>query len=395
MSNDKAIAAVTRTLQRQLQDKLSHISGAKVTTKPPDRARPDGAAFPQLNVFLYRTSISAAWRNQTPPGIPAGEDRQPALPLVLSYLLTAYGEDDEEFKSHEILGLAMSVLNDQPLLARSDIAVALAGSELENQVERVRITPHPIPMDEISRLWATFQTGYRISVSYDVSVVLIDSSLPRRSPTPVLARNEGDAGPFATTSFPPEVRRVIPPNGMPIALPGGVVRLQGRHLDGVSTVEVTGAHLKAPRDLPVTQAGPGEVAITIPTTGNLISAGTVLLTPIAADNETRGNTVALRLGPTLVIKNPPLEFTLARGSATVTVGCKPPVAKGQSVQLIVGDRIVPTESPSSATSELTFKLTGFTAGRYLLRLRIDDQDSIPIDGDDPLAFDDNQHLVLR
>ena len=52
-------------------------------------------------------------------------------------------------------------------------------------------------MDEISRLWATFSTGYRISASYDAAVVLIDNNQPVRAPLPVLARSAGDLGPLA------------------------------------------------------------------------------------------------------------------------------------------------------------------------------------------------------
>ena len=91
---------------------------------------------------------------------------------MLSYLITAYGENDDEILSHRLLGIAMGVLNDRPLLSRARhpaVAAAAPGSDLENQVERVRITPDPRPQDEISRMWTTFGTGYRLSVSYDAA----------------------------------------------------------------------------------------------------------------------------------------------------------------------------------------------------------------------------------
>jgi hypothetical protein len=394
MSNDKAIAAVTKTLQSHLFKQLSAdptLAGATVTTKPPDKARPDTGAGRQLNLFLYRTSINAAWRNQSPPG---ASDGQPALPLVLSYLLTAYGDNDDEVESHQILGLAMSALNDEPLLSPAEIATAFPGSDLENQGERVRITPHPIPMDEISRLWATFQTGYRISVSYDVSVVLIDNSLPAPVAAPVLARGTGDTGPTAGSAFPPFVTQVLPPDGLPAARPGDSVRLVGNNLAGVSSVQVTGARITTPQTLPASDITDTGVTVTIPGTGTLLPAGTVLLTPIATGIEAPGNTVALALAPTLVIKKPPLKAKLTNGAATVAVGCSPPVAPGQPVALIVGDRIVAAPTPTAAASTLSFALSGFTAGTYMLRLRVDEQDSIPIDVNNPLAFDPNQALVL-
>jgi hypothetical protein len=394
MSNAKAIAAVTKTLQSRLFKQLStdpDLAGATVTTKPPDKARLDAGGGRQLNLFLYRTSIDAAWRNQAPAGT---GDGLPALPLVLSYLLTAYGDNDDEVESHQILGLAMSAFNDQPLLSRAEISTALPGSELENQVERVRITPHPIPMDEISRLWATFQTGYRISVSYDVAVVLIDNSLPAAAAAPVLARSPGDIGPTATTAFPPLIAKVVLPNGLPAARPGDAVHLIGTNLAGVTSVQVSGTRLAAAQTVPVSDVGPTSLTVTVPGGGALLPAGTVLLTPLADAIEAPGNTVALGLAPTLVIAAPPLRIALADGAATVDVGCRPEVLPGQTVALIVGDRIVAEPAPAAATSTLSFSLTGFTAGRYLLRLRIDGQDSIPIDGGDPLQYDQTQYLVL-
>ena len=395
MSNDKAIAAVTKTLQSHLFKQLSTdpaLAGATVTTKPPDKARPAAGGGRQLNLFLYHTSIDAAWRNQAPAS--AAVDAQPALPLVLSYLLTAYGDNDDEVESHHILGLAMSVFNDQPLLSRAAISAAFPGSNLENQVERVRIIPHPIPMDEISRLWATFQTGYRISVSYDVSVVLIDNTQPSPAPPPVLARGSGDTGPTATTALPPFIAEVVPPNGLPAARPGDTVRLIGTNLGGIGAVQVSAPALAAAQTLALADVTDTAATVTIPATGNQLPAGTVLLTPVVAPPEAPGNTVALRLAPTLVIKKPPLQVALAAGAATVGVTCKPPVLPGQTTALIVGDRIVGGPTPTKATTTLSFALAGFTAGTYLLRLRVDDQDSIPIDVTNPLSYDQNQFLVL-
>ncbi len=49
-------------------------------------------------------------------------------------------------------------------------------SDLHEQIERVRITHDPLSVDDLSKLWNTFQTQYRISTAYRVSVVLIDTA---------------------------------------------------------------------------------------------------------------------------------------------------------------------------------------------------------------------------
>ena len=338
MSNDRAIAAVTSTIRNMLFQAVSSdadLAGTTVTTRPPDRARQDGSTGNQINLFLYRTSIDAAWRNQDPTGIRPGESGQPPLPLVLSYLMTAYGEDDDEVLAHRLLGAGMQVLNDQPLLSGDAIAAALSGSGLEDQPDRVRITPHPIPMDEISRLWATFSTGYRISVSYDAAVVLIDNTQPLRAPLPVLARSAGDLGPHAGAQVAPFVQAASPPNAQPGARPGDTVTLTGQRLAGVSQVRVSGGALSGPQLLPAATASDGAVTVQMPAASPL-PAGIVAVAAqvTAADGDTlASNAVPLVAGAGAHQHAPRSPATLAGGSATIAVTCSPPVPALQTVAL--------------------------------------------------------------
>src|SRR5260221_7974424 len=91
----------------------------------------------------------------------------------------------------------MSIMYDHPLLGSQEIKDALPSdidSDLENQIERVRITLQPLTVEEIFRLWSGFLTQYRISVSYEISVVLIESTRAVRTPLPVLTRGKDDRG---------------------------------------------------------------------------------------------------------------------------------------------------------------------------------------------------------
>ena len=63
----------------------------------------------------------------------------------------------------------MGVLHDHPLLGAEEINGALPESDLDQQVERVRITPQPMSVEEMSKLWTTFQTQYRMSAAYQAS----------------------------------------------------------------------------------------------------------------------------------------------------------------------------------------------------------------------------------
>src|SRR6516225_3010750 len=108
MSNTFTIAAVTATLRHLLDQGLTTVlPGAKVTIRPPDKAR-ENVTGNQINLFLYHTLPNAAWRNT---GLPVTPSASP-LALNLYYLLSAYGqdEDDSDPASHRLLGQAMRIL---------------------------------------------------------------------------------------------------------------------------------------------------------------------------------------------------------------------------------------------------------------------------------------------
>src|SRR5690349_1850402 len=242
MSNSLAIAAVTATLRNLIKAGIDNdVPGALVTTQPLDEVKTPGDL---INVFLYQTTIDAAWSNRdvgrkTKPG----ETGQPALALNLFYLLTAYGKNNAapdlpDLTSHRLLGRAMRVLHDHPVLSFAEIESALSGNDLHEQIERVRITHQPMTLDEMSKLWTAFQAKYRISTAYEVSVVLIDSRRPATAPLPVLKRGELDQGVAAQANliapFPTLTEMSLPLENQPSALLGNELALRGHHLDGDS-----------------------------------------------------------------------------------------------------------------------------------------------------------------
>src|SRR6266700_8027750 len=95
MSNELAIGAVNATLHNLLLNVSQNtgLSGASITTKPPDKARDE--AINQINLFLYQVLPNAAWRNMDiPQRVKSGETSMPPLALNLYYMVTAYGDGD-------------------------------------------------------------------------------------------------------------------------------------------------------------------------------------------------------------------------------------------------------------------------------------------------------------
>ena len=73
-------------------------------------------------------------------------------------------------------------LHTHPMLTRQMIEDAineysdLSGSNLAGEIEKVKFTPVPLSLDELSKLWSVlFQTPHALSIVYQASVLLIDA----------------------------------------------------------------------------------------------------------------------------------------------------------------------------------------------------------------------------
>lgn len=413
MSNVLAIAATTRTLRNLLLAQMpvldAELSDLEVTLQPPDVAR-KGISKAQLNLFLYQVVANAAWRNLDLPGqVRPGETAPPPLALNLHYVITAWGrgENDNDALSHRVLAAAMSTLHDRGVLDGNDIRNALPDNDLAGQIERVRVTPLPQSVDELSRLWTAFQTNYRASAVYEAAVVLIDSQAATRAPLPVLRRGAQDRGVIATASAAAVLDALDYPRHQAAVRLGEDIMLNGRQLaTDHALARFSSLRLDAPIDL---APRPGDAA------GSL----RVHLADTADDADAVARwapgiyTVALRVQPPglppLLSNELPLvlapritlgSLAAAAGDFALNLTCTPRIRDGQRVFLLFGDRLLaPTSLGNPADTHqptaLVFQLTGVAAGRYTVRLRVDGADSIPVDfsGSVP-AFAADQQVVV-
>lgn len=406
MSNSLAIAAVTATLRSLFVGVVPadpDLADTVVTTKHPDQAR-NGETANQLNTFLYQTSPNAAWRNaDVPSQVAPGETRLPALALDLSYLITAYGRDDDDVFAHRVLGRAMGLLNDHSVLGRAEIRAALAGNDLHEQVERVRITPRGLTVDEISKLWSALQTEYRISAAYDVSVVLIETERPARTPLPVLARGPGDAGVVVQPDLIPPIPtidNVVLPGDRPSVELGDTIAVLGHHLaaDAVTGV-FSSPRLTAPVEVAAEPgATPTRVRVRITNQPAQWVAGTYALSlriERAGESDRNTNVVPVSLAPRLTGALPVTVARDASGVATLSLAVRPDVRPSQRAVLLLGDREVTARPRTTTTSTLDFDIAGAPAGDFFLRVRVDGVDSDLIDRTaDPPVFDPDQRVTI-
>ncbi len=205
MSSFLAIGGVSATLQALLRDRMelpppmirSDLLVTISTPQPEDDQNP--AEPPQVNLFLYRATENGSLKNQMIPGQGhPSEYGHPPLSLVLHYLLTAYGATDEnglvnETRAHFLLGSAMRVLHDYPVITDSLMTVngpptQLLHASLRGEFEQVKITLDPISLEDLSKVWTALTRPYRLSAAYSVSVVQIESRRLKTLAGPVLTR---------------------------------------------------------------------------------------------------------------------------------------------------------------------------------------------------------------
>jgi hypothetical protein len=413
MSNVLAIAATTRTLRNLLLAQMpaldAELSDLEVTLQPPDMAR-KGISKAQLNLFLYQVVANAAWRNLDLPGqVRPGETAPPPLALNLHYVITAWGrgENDNDAISHRVLAAAMSTLHDRGVLDGNDIRNALPDNDLAGQIERVRVTPLPQSVDELSKLWTAFQTNYRTSAAYEAAVVLIDSQATMRAPLPVLRRGPQDRGVIATASAAAVLDALSYPRMQPAVRLGEDIVLNGRQLTtDHALVRFNSLRLDAPIDI-APQAGEtgGALRVHLANTSDDADAASrwtpgiytvALLVQPPGLPPLLSNELPLALAPVITLS----PLSAAAGDFALNLTCLPRVRDGQRVFLLFGDRLLLPQSISNPAdahqpSALVFQLTGVATGTYTVRLRVDGADSIPVDfsGSVP-AFAGNQQVVV-
>lgn len=409
MSNPLAIAAATATLRNLLFTGMQagdpSLSDLRVTTQPLDRAR-NGVTEAQLNLFLYSTTFNAGWRNRDLPSrTRPGEAGHPPMALDLHYILTAYGrgDTDNDGVSHRVLGGAMSVLHDHPVLGAGEIRDALAAADLHLQVERLRITPQPLPLEEMSKLWTSFQTHYRLSAGFQVSVLLIESRRPVRAPVPVLSRGEGDHGPTAAPGLEnpfPNLTGAVFPAKQPGARPGDTVTLRGGNLAGTDVgVRFHTRWWTDPREVAPTSASDAAVGVVVPDLPADWPAGVyaaaVLVQRPGETYRRETNGLPLVLSPRIDSIAPDPVPRDGAGTATLTVGVRPDVLPVQRASLLLGEREVAAEPHATRTGTLTFVVRDAPTGTHWVRVRVDGADSILVRRDlTPPEFDPAQKVTV-
>jgi hypothetical protein len=422
MSNFLAIATVTETL-RQILDAAaaaSKIAEAKATAVRPTTGT-TGLPAVGVNLYLYQVTPNSALRNVDQP-TRRGDGtvlEPPQIALDLHYLLTFYGKE-QELEPHRVMGSVLRYLNSRPLLRRESIRNAklsvsvLADSNLDEQIEFVRLIMMPMTLEEMSKLWSVFlQTPYVPSIVYQASVVLIRGDEVAQPALPVRSRNL-----YVRTFRQPVIEQILsqrPSAGeisadRPLVV-GDTVYLTGRQLRGdvtrvrLGTLEITPTEVSDTRitfqlDTPPFPAQSLRAGVQ----GVQVVQHERMGTPESDHTGNASNVWAFVLRPVVTATAVPISSHVADGVALctedLTLNFTPRVGVRQRVALILNEfnppadrtarayrfevSFTPPNPTDTSVASIVTRVEEVVAGDYLVRVQVDGAESPLKPGPDPV-----------
>lgn len=399
MSDFLAVAGVTAVLKSLLTNALTSsgvntafATPAFVSALSPDLVVTGADEQPQLNIFMYYASLNPSYRNVGLPSRDSAGNRvsNPPLALNLHYLMSAYGK--AELDPEILLAWAMQIFYENPVLSPQTVQTlltalgtatgatpemqAVAKTTLATQFELIRIAPESLSNEEISKLWMAFNTHYRPTTSYQISVVLIQETQPFKSNLPVQSRK------LQALPLPGPVIDNVSPQSVAA---GDILTIVGRNFIGNSPGDTAVSFDGNPPVMPDTVQG-NTIRITIPATlqPGVRAVRVIRYVQFGSPGDPHtgftSDPVLYQLRPTITNATP----VPAKVGTPLTINVTPNVGRAQRAALFIGDYSIqidsrPTSAPDTSAT-LTFNIpAGFPfttpATALPLRLQIDSVDS--------------------
>lgn len=187
------IASITALLRRLLDNEFvrqfahAPVGDVLVTALPPDRIQLGTEERTQLNLYLYRVTPNSTRQHASMLDQSEGSSARLPLALDLHYLLAAYGE--KEFQADVLLGCAAQLFHEKPVVSPATLRSLLtatqnggspdplmetiASSTFIDHLQPVKVIPEFLGIDDLSKLWSSWQAHARPALTYRVSMVLV------------------------------------------------------------------------------------------------------------------------------------------------------------------------------------------------------------------------------
>jgi hypothetical protein len=176
MSDYNVISDVDKTLKELLWANIQHDSvitaiiktEQQITFNAPYKLVAGQNQQDSLSLYLYRIIENGEIKNRPLELRDKHTLNFPPLPLNLFYLVTPLSSSVDN--DHRLLGKTVQTFYDNAIVR----GAALQGG-LQNTTEELRIILNQISLEDITKIWSSFMCPYRLSLSYEVKVIAIDS----------------------------------------------------------------------------------------------------------------------------------------------------------------------------------------------------------------------------
>lgn len=167
MANYRASLGTLQALREQLSLRLAALLGGKPTVKllgsQELATAPSGQA---LGIYLYRLAVDPFARNRYLAAAEGRQSPRPELPVNLHVLIIGWSESSEQEISY--LSAAMQVIGSSMSLDVSHLGLSNAGW---GESDTVQIVPEEMSTEDLTRLWDSLPTGYRLCVPYIIKTI--------------------------------------------------------------------------------------------------------------------------------------------------------------------------------------------------------------------------------
>ena len=394
MSNYLAIATVTSALKNIIQTGISKdLPGTLVTTVRPDSIT-NAQKERKVNLYMYQAVPNKEFNssNSSSYKLNKGITKGKAVSLDLYYIISFYG-NEQELEPQQLLGSTIKSLIDRPTVDAEIMestlfqAKFLYNSTLSEQTQQIKFAPAMTEPNEIVRIWsAMFKYPYALSVIYQGKAVLIQGEKLGKSPLPIRERQ------LALSSTPPKIENITVEGGNNRAITKvSTLLIQGSQLDHNLIKVKIGEAILTPQ-----KVSQGEIKLRLLEEAENLRPGTQNLQIIHYQFEERNeeyitkavssNKIELVLRPkivTIAILNL-TENWQQQCSGQIQVDVDLLVEQKQQVYLILNeinnseseDYIFKGQKRNELQQSLFFAINGIKAASYLVRIKIDNADSL-------------------
>ena len=398
MSNSLAVSTVTAVLTTMVQTAMADLD---VVPQPVVAAGDLDDTGDNARVFVHLLRISRnasrAVDNLPTRGADGSVRARPCVALDLHYLVVFRGTTPHE--TQLMLAAAAAQLEAAPIVTTAWVdAAALEHPEVADNdladAERVRITPDPLSVDELSRVWTLYSVGmFAPTLALVAGPVLVEAGPEPGSPLPVRRVGLG-AHPFRAV----RVDQVAGPDGpgAPVRsanpMPDVTVLGTGFQAGEGETIDVLVDDAVVPSTpvddatlvLPALPVAPGQHVLRVRRTSPPLDPAVSTTERVEPSSP-----VGLLVTPTIVSVTPQTAAGSGPGlrSGDVRVRQVPPLPRTATTRLLLDSRtldpsvslVLVVDLPAGAGpfAEVPYVVDDAPAGDYRVTLEVDGARSVP------------------